>query len=92
MIASLLSYEAERLAIGRLGGDYFAKNRSPQGRLTFKLDAGRAASMTLLSLVYPNKTLAGLYNPIEYLNAGIRSSDGSESVIVTLLLSSAYSR
>ena len=71
MIASLLSYEAERLAIGRLGGDYFAKNRSPQGRLTFKLDAGRAASMTLLSLVYPNKTLAGLYNPIEYLNAGI---------------------
>lgn len=71
MVASLLSYEAERLAIGKLGGDYFAKNRSPQGRLTFKLDSGRAASMTLLSLVYPNKTLADLYNPIEYINAGI---------------------
>ena len=71
MIASLLSYEAERLAIGRLGGDYFTKNRSPQGRLTFKLDAGRAASMTLLSLVYPNKKLADLYNPIAYLNAGV---------------------
>ena len=27
--------------------------------------------MTLLSLVYPNKTLADLYNPIEYINAGI---------------------
>ena len=71
MIASLLSYEAERLAIGKMGGDYFAKNRSPQGRLTFKLDSGRAASMTLLSLVYPNKTLADLYNPIEFINAGI---------------------
>lgn len=71
MIASLLSYEAERLAIGKLGGDYFAKNRSPQGRLTFKLDSGRAASMTLLSLVYPNRALADLYNPIDYINAGI---------------------
>lgn len=71
MIASLLSYEAERFAIGKLGGDYFAKNRSPQGRLTFKIDSGRAASMTLLSLVYPNKTLADLYNPVEYINAGI---------------------
>ncbi|MBQ8854633.1 MAG: DEAD/DEAH box helicase family protein [Bacteroidales bacterium] len=71
MIASLLSYEAERLAIGRLGGDYFSKNRYPQGRLTFKLDLGRAASMTLLPLVYPNITLAGLYDPIEYLNTGI---------------------
>ena len=71
MIASLLSYEAERLAIGKLGGDYFAKNRSPQGRLTFKVDSGRAASMTLLSLVYPNRALADIYNPIEYINAGI---------------------
>lgn len=71
MIASLISYEAERLAIGKLGGDYFSKNRSPQGRLTFKVDSGRAASMTLLSLVYPNKALADLYNPIEYINAGI---------------------
>ena len=71
MIASLLSYEAERLAIGKLGGDYFAKNRSPQGRLTFKVDSGRAASMTLLSLVYPNKALADLYNPIEFIKAGI---------------------
>ena len=71
MIASLLSYEAERLSIGKLEGAYFAKNRSPQGRLTFKLDSSRAASMTLLSLVYPNKTLADLYNPIEYINAGI---------------------
>ena len=61
MIASLLSYEAERLAIGKIKGDYFAKKRSPQGRLTFKIDSGRAASMTLLSLVYPNKTLADLY-------------------------------
>jgi hypothetical protein len=71
MIASLLSYEAERLAIGKMGGDYFSKNRYPQGRLTFKVDSGRAASMTLLSLVYPNKTLADIYNPTVFINAGI---------------------
>lgn len=71
MIASLISYEAERLSIGRFDGEYFAERRSPQGRLTFKVAAGRAASMSLMSLVYPNQTLAGLYNPIEYLNAGI---------------------
>lgn len=81
MIASLLSYEAERLAIGKMGGDYFAKNRSPQGRLTFKLDSGRAASMTLLSLVYPNKTLANLYNPIEFINAGITDLKAIEKAI-----------
>ena len=81
MIASLLSYEAERLAIGKMGGDYFAKNRSPQGRLTFKLDSGRAASMTLLSLVYPNQTLADLYNPIEFINAGITDLKAIEKVI-----------
>ena len=71
MIASLISYEAERLSIGRFDGEYFAERRSPQGRLTFKVAAGRAASMSLLTLVYPNQTLADLYNPIEYLNAGI---------------------
>ena len=71
MIASLISYEAERLSIGRFGGEYFAERRSPQGRLTFKVAAGRAASMSLLTLVYPNQTLADLYNPMEYLNAGI---------------------
>jgi hypothetical protein len=71
MIASLISYEAERLSIGRFDGEYFAKRRSPQGRLTFKDADGRAATMSLLTLVYPNQTLADLYNPIEYLNAGI---------------------
>ena len=81
MIASLLSYEAERLAIGKMGGDYFSKNRSPQGRLTFKLDSGRAASMTLLSLVYPNKTLADLYNPIMFINDGITDLKAIEKEI-----------
>lgn len=71
MIASLLSYEAERLAIGKMEGSYFSKKRHPQGRLTFRVDSGKAASMTLLSLVYPNKTLADLYHPIDYINAGI---------------------
>ena len=71
MIASLLSYEAERLAIGKLEGDYFSDKRSPQGRLTFKVASDKPATMSLLSLVYPNQALADLYNPIEYLNEGI---------------------
>ena len=78
MIASLLSYEAERLAIGTQGGDYFSEKRSPQGRLTFKVASDKPASMSLLSLVYPNQTLADLFNPIEYLNAGITDLKGIE--------------
>ena len=71
MIGSLLSYEAERLSIAKFNGDYFSSKRTPQGRLTFKVAAGTPASMTLLTLVYPNQTLADLYNPIEYINDGI---------------------
>ena len=78
MIASLLSFEAERLAIGKLGGDYFSEKRSPQGRLTFKVAADKPASMSLLSLVYPNQALADLYNPIDYLNAGITDLNAIE--------------
>ncbi len=83
MIASLLSYEAERLAIGRLGGEYFSERRSPQGRLTFKLSSGKAASMSLISLVYPNRKLADLYNPIDYINAGITDLKAIEKDIRT---------
>ena len=63
MIASLLSYEAECLSVGKLGGNYFSK-RSPHDRLTYKV-------APIISLIYPNQALADLYNPVEYLNAGI---------------------
>ncbi len=73
MIASLLSYEAERLVFRRLDSkyEYFARKNHPQGLLSFKTDSGRAASMTLMSLVYPNQALAKLYNPLDYINDGI---------------------
>ena len=71
MIGSLLSYEAERLSIAKFKGVYFSSNRKPQGRLTFNVAADDTpASMTLLTLVYPNQALAALYNPIEYINSG----------------------
>lgn len=66
MIASLLSYEAERLSIGKLGLnlDYFTRKNHPDNRLSFK-------TPSVWSLLYPNRTLASLFNPIDYLNSDI---------------------
>jgi hypothetical protein len=61
MAASLLSYEAERRTVAKaMRGkpDYFAKNRiSP--RLQFRnAQGGTPGAMSLLSLLYPSRTLA----------------------------------
>ena len=73
MISSLVSYEIERKTIGRLMTHnpkikYFLKNRYPSPRITFQLREGIPAQMNLLSLIYPSKFLADIYNPIECLN------------------------
>lgn len=84
-IASLLSYEAERLTVGKLvkrstkpngekNRSYFTqknKTRFPAPRLKFNLREGTPAAMTLFSLMYPSVTLAKLYSPIESMNAGM---------------------
>lgn len=80
MIGSLVSYEAERLTIGRLGSqarneekkntNYFAEGskRFPVPALRFNVNNGVAQGMSMFCLIYPSETLANLYNPIEYIN------------------------
>lgn len=76
MIATQLSYEAERKTVGKLitqtgektgACNYFAKARFPYPRLRFRTDEG-AETMSLFALIYPSQTLADNYRPIDCLN------------------------
>ena len=80
MIGALVSYEAERLTVGRLvrqaknrnkkNTSYFAEGarRYPTPRLRFNVLNGEAKGMSLFALLYPSKTLADMYSPIKSLN------------------------
>lgn len=68
MIASLVSYEEERLTIGNLireknregkkiSSNYFANYRYPQSRLPFSQES-------ILTLLYPSKFLSSIFNPV----------------------------
>ena len=81
MIGSMISYEEERRTVGLLSKDdklksennkYFteAKLRYPSARLRFNVSRGEPRGMYLFCLLYPSETLAEVYKPIEYLNAG----------------------
>jgi hypothetical protein len=80
MIASLISYEAERRSVGKLVASnkdkknttYSAPNsrRFPVARLRFNIENDIPQSMSLFCLLYPSQTLAEIYNPISYLNEG----------------------
>ena len=77
-IATLLSYEAERLTIGKLirktprtgheSRSYFAKKRFPAPRIRFALKDNKPENMNYLCLLYPSASLASLYNPIDATN------------------------
>lgn len=79
MVGAMLSYEAERRTIGRLGKQargveeknlrYNAKYRYPYHRLQFSLSGGEPQRMSLFCLLYPSATLAALYDPIHTMNA-----------------------
>lgn len=79
MIGSMISYEAERRTVGRLGKQaekvdkknlrYNAKYRYPYHRLQFSLSGGEPQRMSLFCLLYPSATLAALYNPVTAMNA-----------------------
>lgn len=58
MIASLASYEEERLTVGKLDkhSNYFDSNRSPQGRIVLSNDNSKC-------LTYPCRTFAEMYKP-----------------------------
>ena len=78
MIGAMISYEAERRTVGRLGKQsknvdkknlrYNAKYRYPYSRLQFSLSGGEPQRMSLFCLLYPSKTLASMYQPIEAMN------------------------
>lgn len=78
MIATLVSYEAERKTIGRLVEKdsreekhvYFPSKggRTPRGRLNLGMNRNEPARMSLFSLMYPSLALTKLFNPIEVLN------------------------
>ncbi|MED4695187.1 DEAD/DEAH box helicase [Peribacillus frigoritolerans] len=78
-IATILSYEAERLTVGELikktpkkkkdkTRNYFAERRFPSSRLTFAMRDQAPANMNHLTLLYPSITLAKLFNPVDVLN------------------------
>ena len=85
MIGSMISYEAERRTVGRLGKQaknvdkknlrYNAKYRYPYHRLQFSLSGGEPQRMSLFCLLYPSKTLASMYRPIEAMNAQMTLAD-----------------
>ena len=85
MIGAMISYEAERRTVGRLGSQaknvdkknlrYNAKYRYPYHRLQFSLSGGEPQRMSLFCLLYPSATLVSLYNPIATMNAHMTLAD-----------------
>lgn len=81
MIATLVSYEAEKMSIGKLpkeeGVKYFVdkrvvnqgdRARRPLRRLVFAKDE---KNMTTLLLAYPSRTLAKIADPLQNINQGL---------------------
>lgn len=87
MIASLISYEAERKTVGKLSAQvekeerknarYFASNskRYPVARLRFSVSDGDPKAMSLFCLLYPSRSLADCFIPIECLNQNKKLKD-----------------
>lgn len=80
MIASMLSYEAERKTIGKLAKQakreeqrdarYYPATgkRFPPARLNFKIAQEEPRAMNLFCLIYPSEFLAACFDPIDTLN------------------------
>jgi len=90
MIATLLSYECERLVrdvrSGHLNSndEYFTQsdkstNRKPRPLLKYNAPDGKPTTMSLFTLMYPSKYLADIYNPVDYLNDDIKDIDTIKS-------------
>ncbi|MBE5789595.1 MAG: helicase [Clostridiales bacterium] len=84
MLASLISYEAERLTVGdpaikrpdrEVHYFYTDEKRYPPARMNFAVRDGRPSGMPLFCLIYPSGYLAGCYDPITCINAHARLRD-----------------
>lgn len=83
MIGAMISYEAERLTIGKVSKQvkslfkknvhYFAEGskRYPVSRLRFNVTNGEARGMSVFCLMYPSRTLAAMFDPKGCINAGL---------------------
>lgn len=80
MIASLVSYEAERRTVGKLARDhkeenvhyfYTGEKRYPSARLRFAVNKGEPKAMSLFCLMYPSQTLTKIYDPVGCMNRGL---------------------
>ena len=80
MIASLLSYEAERKTVGKLAkanedkeAHYFytGERRYPSARMNFSVSNGTPNAMTLFCLMYPSQFLTKCYDPVDCMNRGL---------------------
>ena len=96
MIGAMISYEAERLTIGKLSrqsdnvdrknAHYFAEGskRYPASRLRFNVTNGEAKGMSLFCILYPSDTLASLYNPISAMNDHLTLAQIEKNIRVEL--------
>lgn len=80
MLASMISYEAERRTVGKLAKDYQERDvhyfysgekRYPSARMNFSVSNGTPNGMYLFCLIYPSRFLTECYNPIDCLNNGL---------------------
>jgi len=98
MVASLVSYEAERLSVGNKKSisekenqtekrKYFLKRRSPQPQFTFKInkkDDG-PQQMNNFMLTFPAPYLSKLYDPKVHLKKNHRLSEIKKSISLKIL-------
>lgn len=85
MLGAMLSYRAECLTVGEVcrkaetveseNKRYTAKRRYPYQRLNFQLKGTDPQRMTVFTLIYPSKTLAGLYDPIRCMNSSMNLTE-----------------
>jgi len=77
MLASMISYEAERRTVGKLAKDYqdrdvhyfySGEKRYPPARMNFSVSNGTPSGMYLFCLIYPSRFLTDCYDPIECMN------------------------
>jgi hypothetical protein len=93
-IATLLSYEAERLTVGemikKIPGKkkrkskknylYSAERRFPQPRIRFVMKDNTPSNMNHLTLLYPSLSLAKLFDPIDVLNRKLTLAEIKEEI------------
>ena len=84
MLASLISYEAERRTVGKLAREYADRDvhyfysgekRYPSARMNFSLKNDSPSAMTLFCLLYPSRLLAECYDPIRCLNEKLSAGE-----------------